>query len=229
MDRLRGRTVYITGAASGVGRIVAETLAAEGARIGILSTGKAEAVGKSLGGSGVSVDLADPEAGSSAIERLVGMLGPPTDLVNNLGGFVTGTIEATEPAQVLALFRTGVLSGFTVTRTVVPHLKRAGGGRITFTGSASSLRGRAKMSAYTIAKHAVLGMARALHEELKTEAILVGTVLPMGAISLPSDRRPDPKTARGAIRAEDVAAAHLRLLSQPADEFVRELELHPAP
>lgn len=229
MDRLRGRTVYITGAASGVGRIVAEKLAAEGARIGILSRGKAEEFGRALGGGGVSVDLSDPEAAATAVQRLAGSLGPPTDLVNNLGGFVAGTIEATEPAQVLALFRTGVLSGFSVTRAVVPHLKKALGGRITFTGSASSLRGRANMSAYTIAKHAVLGMARALHEELRTEGILVGTVLPIGAISLPSGRRQDPKSARGAVRAEDVAAAHLRLLSQPADEFVRELELHPAP
>ena len=227
MDRLKGRTVYITGAASGVGRVVAEALAAEGAKVGIMSRGRAEEAGRAVGGTGVSVDLADPEAAAAAVERLAGALGPPTDLINNLGGFVMGAIEETEPAQVLALFRTGVLSGFAVTRAVLPHLKRAGGGRITFTGSANSLRGRAKMSAYTIAKHAVLGMARALHEELKGQGILVGAVLPIGAISLPADRRQDPKSARGAVRAEDVAEAHLRLLAEPPGEFAREVELHP--
>ncbi|MET8865036.1 SDR family NAD(P)-dependent oxidoreductase [Nonomuraea sp. NPDC004580] len=170
----------ITGAASGIGAAVARRLASGGARCVLvdLDAEGVERLAKEVDGAWLAADVSQEEASLEAIalaERRYGRL----DLVH-LNAGITGKVDfadfdAERYRKVVGVNVDGVVFGV---RAGVPLLVRSGGGAIVVTASLAGLVGFAGDPVYTMTKHAVVGLVRALAEPLAAQNIRIGAVCP---------------------------------------------------
>ncbi len=188
---LAGRRAVVTGAGRGIGRAVALALARAGADIGATSRTSQELDTLSVDVEGlgrtcvpVMCDVTNPEEVSDMAEAMRWGLGGIDILVNSAGGAETHTF-INHPDEIwhrmIALNLTGV---YYVTKAVVPMLIENGGGRIINIASIAARVGDKYVSAYTAAKHGVLGLTRALATEFVEHNITVNAVCP-GVVDTP--------------------------------------------
>ncbi len=191
-DDLRGAIVLVTGASSGIGAATAVRFAHEGARVGINYLRSETAAGAVLtavreaGGDGMLLraDVSRRKQVTVMAETLVERFGRIDRLVNNAGSPVARTTIAELPESVwheaIAVNLTGALL---CSQAVLPHLRRAGGGRIV---NVSSLVARTGESSphYAVAKGGLNTFTRALARELAADGIVVNAVAP-GLIDTP--------------------------------------------
>jgi 3-oxoacyl-[acyl-carrier protein] reductase len=177
-----GRTAVITGGARGIGRGIGERLARAGARVVAwdLQPSHFDPTLNEFQPAGVlAVDVADMTSVEAAFAQTLDVLGHVDILVNNAG--VNGPISAvweldTHAWQhVLAVNLTGV---FTTCRTVVPHMRQRGHGRIVNIASMAGKEGNALQSAYSASKAGVIAFTKSLAKELATDGITVNAVAP---------------------------------------------------
>ncbi|MDP9792337.1 NAD(P)-dependent dehydrogenase (short-subunit alcohol dehydrogenase family) [Catenuloplanes nepalensis] len=179
--RFAGKTVIVTGAASGIGRAVASRVLREGGRVVAVDL-SADRLGglEGLGGDVVTVagDITDP----ASIDRIVEAGGPRIDGLAN----VAGIPDDFSPAHLVTdaiwdrVFAVNVDGLFKLTRAVLPVMMAAGRGAIVNVGSEASLRGNTAGLAYTAAKHAVLGITRSTAFMYGPHGIRVNLVAPGG-------------------------------------------------
>ena len=181
---LRGGTAVVTGASRGIGRAIALRLAEAGADIALWARDAAalQQVADEVSALGVraqatACDVADPAAVRAAAERVRQGLGPVTIVVNNAGAVLrkpTVDITDDEWRHVQAVNVDGT---FYVTRAFLPELTRASG-RVINISSIAGREGTALLAAYCAAKHAVVGLTRALAEELRAAKVSVNAICP---------------------------------------------------
>jgi len=181
---LTGAIAVVTGASRGIGRAIALRLAEAGADVALWARDDAalQRVADEVGALGVraqatACDVADPAAVRAAAERVRQDLGPVTIVVNNAGAVLrkpTLEISDDEWRQVQAVNVDGT---FYVTRAFLPDLIRASG-RVINISSIAGREGTALLAAYCAAKHAVVGLTRALAEELRAAKVCVNAVCP---------------------------------------------------
>src|SRR5438477_7007789 len=163
--RFVGQAAIVTGAARGIGRGIAERLAAEGCRVAAWDRDLAPLSGARLQQPHFvhQVDVTDLGAVERAFAATRSALGDVQILVNNAGvnGPVHDVPEYPPDAwdRVLAVNLTGV---FYCCRTVVPHLKANGYGRVVTVASISGKEGMPGIAAYSASKHGVIGLAKSL-------------------------------------------------------------------
>jgi NAD(P)-dependent dehydrogenase (short-subunit alcohol dehydrogenase family) len=197
------KSIFITGAASGMGRETARLFAAEGWFIGaydvqdaLLMTLKEEIGGDN--GIFETLDVTDREAYRAAITRFAAATGGTMDLLfNNAGIGRGGPYEEMPWEDVLAVVNVnliGVLSGI---HLALPLLKATPGSLCFTTSSSSATFGMAGIAVYSATKHAVKGFTEALSVELKAAGVRVADTLP-GLIDTPLL----PDTAKAAAPAE---------------------------
>jgi NAD(P)-dependent dehydrogenase (short-subunit alcohol dehydrogenase family) len=181
-ESLRGRTVLVTGGASGIGESIVTAFADQGARVGFLDLD--EGAGRALAGrlgEGAhfeAVDLRDIEALRAAIGRVRERLGPITVLVNNAARDDRHRIEDVTPEYWRERFATNIDHQFFSTQAVLPDMETAGGGAVVNLGSVSWLVSPDDFAAYKTAKSAVAGLTRALARELGPRNIRVNAIVP---------------------------------------------------
>ncbi|WP_333890515.1 mycofactocin-coupled SDR family oxidoreductase [Mycolicibacterium gadium] len=190
MSGLDGKVVVVTGAARGTGRVHCQRFADEGADVIAVDTveladelhGTATQV-RDRGRRCVAamVDVRDADAMSAAIDAAVGELGRLDVVVANAGVHTAGapTWELSDETwqNTLDINLTGV---FHTVKSTVPHIG-GGGGSVVIISSTNGLRGTPNSAHYTASKHALVGLARTLANELGPQRIRVNTVHP-GAV-----------------------------------------------
>ena len=181
---LAGKAAVITGASRGIGRAIALRLAGAGARVAVLAR-RADALAevvadvRAAGGEAVAAvcDVADPDQVRAAAEVVRAALGAVDILVNNAGAVLRRPaldITDAEWRRVLAVNLDGT---FYVTRAFGADLV-ARAGRIINIASIAGREGTALLSAYCAAKHGVVGLTRALAEELRGAKVAVNAICP---------------------------------------------------
>ncbi|WP_188191812.1 SDR family oxidoreductase [Nonomuraea sp. SYSU D8015] len=201
----------ITGAASGIGAATARRLSAGGVRCVLvdLDAEGVERLAKEVDGAWLAADVSAEEASLEAValaERRYGRL----DLVH-LNAGIKGDVDVTDfdPAryrQVVGVNVDGVVFGV---RAAVPLLVRSGGGAIVVTSSLAGLVGYSGDPIYTMTKHAVVGLVRALAEPLAARNVRISAVCP-GFTDTPlvaEARELFVNAGFPLLTAEDVAAA----------------------
>lgn len=180
---LAGRRALVTGAASGIGRAVAEDLAAHGARVlpADLDERQGSAVAASLVGALFQrADVAVREDCRAVVDRAVNTWGGLDILVNNAGLQHVEPIEAFPEDRWEYLLRVMLVGAFLLTKYAIPHLYAQGWGRIVNISSVHGLVASPYKSAYVAAKHGLLGLTRsvALEAAERGSGVTVNAVCP---------------------------------------------------
>ncbi|MEQ9316122.1 MAG: 3-hydroxybutyrate dehydrogenase [Henriciella sp.] len=224
----RGKTALVTGSSSGIGKAIAEALAAEGANIvlnGLVKPGEDEALvaefekkydGK-IGFSGA--DLTNPDA----IEGLIGYaardFGGVDILVNNAGVQHVSPIEEFPVAKWDLIIGLNLSAAFHTTRMVMGPMKEKGWGRIVNTASAHALVASPFKSAYVAAKHGIAGLTKVVALEGAQHGVRCNAICP-GYVHTPLVDAQIADTAKARGITEDEVKQKVLLAAQPTKEFV---------
>ena len=173
---LSAHTALVTGGASGIGRAVAQRLAADGARVLVLDRDEAGArqVAGEVDGEHLAADLSDGDAidaldlGSRGIDILV----------NNAGLQHVAPVEEFDPARFELIHRVMLLAPFRLARAVLPGMYDAGWGRLVHVSSVHGHRASPYKSAYVSAKHGLEGLSKVLALEGAEKGVTSNTVCP---------------------------------------------------
>ncbi|MEC7760840.1 MAG: SDR family NAD(P)-dependent oxidoreductase [Pseudomonadota bacterium] len=186
MNRLTGKRIIVTGAATGIGKAVATACIAEGARVVIadLNSEVGQATADAMGAWFVTCDVSDEASVKAMIGQAVNQMGGLDGLVNNAGLQKAGPIETTSLSDWDALMAVNIRGVFLATREAIPHLKAAGGGSIVNTASLAGKRGGPGIGAYAASKGGVMAFTTATALELARESIRANSVCP-GFIDTP--------------------------------------------
>jgi NAD(P)-dependent dehydrogenase (short-subunit alcohol dehydrogenase family) len=181
---LAGRHILVTGAARGLGALIAGQLAAQGARLILadILEDEGQATAARLGACFLPVDLADPEAITELASAVAAQTGGVLHgLVNNgaiatgIGGIAHDAIEIDSWDRVM---RVNVRGTWLMVRAFAPLLKASGSGRIVNVASDTALWGAPRLLSYTASKGAVISMTRSLARELGPDRIGITAIAP---------------------------------------------------
>jgi NAD(P)-dependent dehydrogenase (short-subunit alcohol dehydrogenase family) len=212
---MEGKIIVVTGASGALGKIVAATALAKGARVAAIdhaaSTVKATSERIELGG----VDLTDAAEARKAIDAAASHFGKLDALVNIAGGFAFETTAEGDPKTWQRMYALNVLTALNASRSAIPHLSASGAGRIINVGAMGALQAGAGMGPYAASKAGVHRLTEALAAEWKGK-ITVNAVLP-STIDTAANRAsmPDADFAKW-VRPEELAEVILFLASDAA-------------
>jgi NAD(P)-dependent dehydrogenase (short-subunit alcohol dehydrogenase family) len=218
MSELDGRVAIVTGAAQGIGRAIAQDLAARGARIVVADVRGAEEAAAAIDrGVGRQVDVTSEEDVARMASETAERCGGIDILVNNAGLYASlkmrpfDQIDVDEWRRVMDV---NVLSMFLTCRAVVPHMRRRGGGRIVNISSGTPFRGVPFLLHYVTSKGAIVAFTRALAKELGSDNVLVNCVAPGFTMSAGVEENPEVIEK---LRDVSVAARTLQRDQLPED------------
>jgi len=183
---LKDRAVLVSGGGSGIGASIVEHFAQQGAKVAFVDIDEAASqalVGK-ISGAGhpaptfAKCDVRDIPAYQSTIDALATRVGAFTVLVNNAARDDRHTIEEVTPAYWDERMAVNLRHQFFAIQSVVPGMKKAGGGSIINFSSVSYHAMTAKLSVYQGAKAAVVGMTRGLARDLGSDGIRLNIITP---------------------------------------------------
>ncbi|MDB4536108.1 SDR family oxidoreductase [Oceanospirillaceae bacterium] len=178
---LKGKTVFITGGASGIGFELVRGFAAQGANVGFIDLHESNS--QALSDTAVNItheicDLTNIEALQAALTKLASRLGPATVLVNNAANDDRHNWQDVTPTYWDERLQTNLRHQFFAIQCVAPGMIAAGGGSIINMGSNSWHETGGGFPAYATSKAAVHGLTRTMARDLGQHRIRVNTVVP---------------------------------------------------
>lgn len=175
------RHVLVTGATRGIGHAIACAFVKAGDRVTVLARTEESATktARAIGAAGsVTADVTDEERLKKALAEASDAAGPIDILVNNAGGAETAPLARMDQAQLRRMMALNVEPMLTAIQATLPTMKERGFGRIITIASTAGLKGYAYASAYCAAKHAVVGLTRALALEVAQSGVTINAVCP---------------------------------------------------
>jgi NAD(P)-dependent dehydrogenase (short-subunit alcohol dehydrogenase family) len=187
MERLKGKVAIVTGAGSGIGKALAQRLAADGASVVIADLQRfseaAAEIAKATGARtlGLQIDVSNEQDVSRMAAETVKAFGRIDILVNNAAVFSTLKLKPFEEIPVAEwrkVMDVNIMGVALCCRACVPHMRKAGGGRIVNLASGAPLKGVPLFLHYVSSKGAVIAMTRGLARELGKDGITVNSLAP---------------------------------------------------
>lgn len=233
MTLVKGKTAFVTGAGSGIGRASAEALAREGANLMLVDVNEAGLLATqsmvARHGRGVEItvaDIADAEAVNKAVQKTISRFGR-LDLAHNNAAIMgsIGPLADYSLAEARKLFDVNVFGLLHCMQPQIKHMLEKGGGSIVNTASVSGVHAVPQIGVYTATKHAVIGLTKAAAADYSAQNIRVNCVCPGFVMTNMTAGRFDDETLKvlGAqhpigrfAQAEEIAEAVLWLLSDRA-------------
>ncbi|HWU60987.1 MAG TPA: SDR family NAD(P)-dependent oxidoreductase [Ensifer sp.] len=236
--RFSGKTVIVTGVATGLGRAIATALAEEGANLVLVDRAKEqlEDLASTLRNKGCQTaeivgDVSEDETAKSSIDLALSRYGSLDILINNAGINPTGTISETDPATWQHTLDVNLKSAYLFCREALPHMVAAGRGVIVNTASIAGQRASTAEAVYGVSKAGLIMLTRTIARDYGAKGIRANAICPGVLESVMADRlnrmSPEQVAARdqrfaptvplGRLGAyEEIAKATLFLASEDA-------------
>ena len=225
---LKGKTALVTGSTSGIGRGIAETLAAEGANVVLNGFGRADEIealrGRIAADHGVAArydgaDMTKPPEIEAMIAKAVAEFGAVDVLVNNAGIQHVAPIDEFPVDKWNAIIAVNLVASFHTMRCALPEMKKRGWGRVINIASAHALVASPYKSAYVAAKHGVAGLTKTVALEVAEQGITVNAICP-GYVRTPLVEKQIPDTAKARGITEEQVVKDVLLAAQSTKQFV---------
>jgi NAD(P)-dependent dehydrogenase (short-subunit alcohol dehydrogenase family) len=183
MFDLSGQFAVVTGAAAGIGEVIAKRLADAGATICVADIDGNEAAAAATrighGAQSISLDITDPDAVARSVAGLL-FDGKAIDILVNNAGLAgkAGPIWEQSDTDWHKVFAVNLHGPFYLCRAVIPHMRSRGYGRIVNIASIAGKEGNPNMTAYSASKAAIIGLTKSMAKEVATEGICINAVSP---------------------------------------------------
>jgi 3-hydroxybutyrate dehydrogenase len=181
MAILVGRHALVTGGGRGIGRAIAAALTGAGATVTVLGRHEAalrDTVAAEQAAGYVTADVTDEGAVGAAVRQAVAARGPVDILVANAGTGESAPFLKADAAQFRRMFELNVMGVVHATHAVLGDMVKRGFGRVVVNSSVAGLKGYAYVTAYCTAKHAAVGLVRALAQETARSGVTVNAICP---------------------------------------------------
>ena len=232
---LAGQVAIVTGAGRGIGRAVALAFAREGASVVLAARSRADlaAVAGAIRESGgvalaFPTDVTQDGAVEALAEQIAAELGRIDILVTAAGAAAFGPVAGAKPADWDGMLAVNLRAAMVCCHAVLPTMQRQHRGTIINVGSIAGKRAIPGGAAYAATKAGLAAFSAVLAEELRSDGIRVGIIVP-GAVDTPLwDAIPGGPDRARMLRPEDVARAVVLMASLPPGAALEELTLMPA-
>lgn len=225
MGQLRDKVAVVTGAASGIGKAIAERFAAEGAIVAIadLTRSAAEATAAEFRAKGyrakaVAMDVTDEAAVDTGVAAILAEFGRIDILVSNAGIQIVHPIESFPFSDWKKMLAVHLDGAFLTTKACIKAMYAAKSGSIIYIGSVHSKEASKLKSAYVTAKHGLLGLARVVAKEGAEHHVRANVVCP-GFVRTPLVERQIPEQARELGISEQAVIRDIMLKETVDGEF----------
>jgi NAD(P)-dependent dehydrogenase (short-subunit alcohol dehydrogenase family) len=227
---LQGRTALVTGASRGIGAAVAQSFAAQGARV--FRVARTLQTGKRGNTHDLPCDLTDWHQVNRLAAGILDQYGPPDIVVSNAGAFLLRALDATSPDDLELQLAVNLKAPYAVAKAFLPAMSQAGRGSFITVGSVADHTGFPENSAYAASKYGLRGLHETLLAEYRGTGVRLTLVSPGPTDTsvwdpFDPDRREGFIPRAGMLRPADVAEAVLFVATRPPHVLVDWLRLGP--
>lgn len=225
---LEGKAALVTGASRGIGRAVAQQLAAAGVGLGLASRS-----GDDLGLDGVVArpcDVRNPADLEAIVGETVDRFGRLDILVANAGVGAYGPFLELSPEHLEEMIDVNVKGTLYAVRAALPHLIESGEADLVTIASEAGRRGLPLEAVYCASKFAQVGFTRAMDHELREQGVRCTNICPGGVateFAMGRGRTPEMPELAGMMSGEDVAEVVLFALTRPRTHRILETAFRP--
>lgn len=204
MSGVEGRIALVTGAGRGIGRCVAETLAAKGAQV--MGAARSEKELADVGLAYCVADLGTPEGCARAVSAAEAELGPVDILICNhgIGSVHERVVWEQDPEIWQETMRVNLDGPFHLSRLALAGMVKRGYGRIVYTSSTAGLVAEYAGSAYNTSKHGLLGLMRSVAQDAGQFGVTANAVLPGWVRTRMAENSAEHAAKERGVTADDV-------------------------